>query len=75
MFLERQKRVEKFTLENTSDAPVFIYVRHKLSYSDVLVKCFEMNRSVAKLYQLTLTWCFTLDWPLCVTYYIYYKCI
>lgn len=40
MFLERQKRVEKFTVENTSDAPVFLYVRHEFSYSDVSVKGF-----------------------------------
>lgn len=43
MFQERQKRVDKFTVENTADAPTFIYVRHKLSYTNLLVKSFGIK--------------------------------
>lgn len=53
MFQERQRRVDKFTVENTADAPAIIYVRHKFNYTDFLVKDFGIKYSAAKWYQHT----------------------
>lgn len=53
MFQERQKRADRFTVENTPDAHAIIYVRNKLDHTDFMVKGFGIKHFAAKMYQHT----------------------
>lgn len=53
MFQERQKRVDRFTVENAANATALIYVRLKLSYIDFLVNGFGINTQLNCISTLT----------------------